>query len=114
MAITIMVMVHHYCLALSINYYYVQLVGYAVILLTVHWCFCTSLILLTNPLVPGHTLKVTYRNSCGVFAFKFIEHMVRKIPVCEVEPAFATRYRCELAVQLFKKQFIEVNGTSGE
>ncbi|KAI3849937.1 hypothetical protein MKW98_026851 [Papaver atlanticum] len=44
----------------------------------------------------------------------FIEHMVRKIPVFQVNPAFATRYRCELAVQLFKKQFIEVNGTSGE
>ncbi|XP_026451004.1 protein CHROMATIN REMODELING 25-like [Papaver somniferum] len=40
--------------------------------------------------------------------------MVRKKPVCKVKPAFATRYRCELAVQLFKKQFIEVNGTSDE
>ncbi|RZC49535.1 hypothetical protein C5167_017974 [Papaver somniferum] len=60
------------------------------------------------------TPKKNDTNSCGVFAFKFIEHMVRKIPVCEVEPAFATRYRCELAVQQFKKQFIEVNGTSGE
>ncbi|RZC59027.1 hypothetical protein C5167_006330 [Papaver somniferum] len=53
------------------------------------------------------TPKQNDYNSCGVFDFNFIEHMVRKIPVCEVEPAFATRYRCELAVQLFKKQFIE-------
>ncbi|RZC50009.1 hypothetical protein C5167_018440 [Papaver somniferum] len=30
-------------------------------------------------------------NSCGVLAFKFIEHMVRKKPVCKVKPAFATR-----------------------
>ncbi|KAI3955484.1 hypothetical protein MKW92_006776 [Papaver armeniacum] len=60
------------------------------------------------------TPKQNDSSSCGVFSFKFIEHMVRKIPVCQVQPAFATRYRCELAVQLFKKQFIEVNGTSGE
>ncbi|KAI3953578.1 hypothetical protein MKW92_053386 [Papaver armeniacum] len=64
-----------------------------------------------------YDLKTPLQNdtsSCGVFSFKFIEHMVRKIHVCQVQPAFATRYRCELAVQLFKKQFIEVNGTSGE
>ncbi|KAI3943657.1 hypothetical protein MKW92_006001 [Papaver armeniacum] len=63
-----------------------------------------------------YDLKTPKQNdsSCGVFSFKFIEHMVRKIPVCQVQPDFATRYRCELAVQLFKKQFIEVNGTSGE
>ncbi|KAI3915133.1 hypothetical protein MKW92_029151 [Papaver armeniacum] len=60
------------------------------------------------------TPKQNDSSSCGVFSFKFIEHMVRKIPVCQVQPDFATRYRCELAVQLFKKQFIEVNGTSGE
>ncbi|KAI3923187.1 hypothetical protein MKW98_000874 [Papaver atlanticum] len=53
-------------------------------------------------------------NSCGVFSIKFIEHMVRKIPVCQVNPAFATRYRCELTVHLFKKQFIELNGISSE
>ncbi|KAI3901857.1 hypothetical protein MKW92_023177 [Papaver armeniacum] len=44
------------------------------------------------------TPKQNDSSSCGVFSFKFIEHMVRKIPVCQVQPDFATRYRCELAV----------------
>ncbi|KAI3935160.1 hypothetical protein MKW92_005630 [Papaver armeniacum] len=44
-----------------------------------------------------YDLKTPKQNDrvCGVFSFKFIEHMVRKIPVCQVQPDFATRYRCD-------------------
>ncbi|KAI3932173.1 hypothetical protein MKX01_032760 [Papaver californicum] len=44
---------------------------------------------------------------------QFIEHMVRNIHVQQVKPAHVSRYRSDLAVQLFKKQCIEVNDTSG-
>ncbi|KAI3919451.1 hypothetical protein MKW98_030162 [Papaver atlanticum] len=47
-------------------------------------------------------------SSCGVFAIKFIEHMIRDISFQKIEQSKTPRFRCEIALQLFKKQLIEV------
>ncbi|KAI3878068.1 hypothetical protein MKX03_014336 [Papaver bracteatum] len=81
-------------------------------------CLLVCLQIIDNALVLLHK-SYPSKKSTGTWSYfeshlAFIEHMVWKILVCQVQPSFASRYRCELAVQLFKKQFIEVNGTCGE
>ncbi|KAI3858796.1 hypothetical protein MKX03_023439 [Papaver bracteatum] len=98
---------------------------YKLLLLSTGWlsgnviiCLLVFLPIIYSALVLLHK-SYPSNKSTGTWSYfeshlAFIENMVWKIHVCQVQPDFSTRYRCELAVQLFKKQFLEVNDTGGE
>ncbi|MCL7028362.1 hypothetical protein MKW94_025621 [Papaver nudicaule] len=50
--------------------------------------------------------RQTDGNSCGVFAIKFIEHMVRNVCLKQIDQNKIPRFRCEMAMQLFLQQLM--------
>ncbi|KAI3976097.1 hypothetical protein MKX01_016780 [Papaver californicum] len=54
-------------------------------------------------------LCLQFVGSCGVYALKYVEYLIRGVPLSCIKKEYLHRYRCEIAVQLFKKESIKVN-----
>ncbi|KAI3979716.1 hypothetical protein MKX01_013811 [Papaver californicum] len=57
----------------------------------------------------GFPQQVPRTISCGVYSLKFIEKLIRGIELSRISKSAILQYGREIAIQLYKKKFIEVN-----